>query len=383
LAARIIADVCSGLHAAHEVTGNDGEPLGVVHRDISPPNILLSLHGQVKVSDFGIAKARYQLHSRTKTGEIKGKFAYIAPEQIMGKMVDRRVDIFALGSVLYVATLGLRPFGSGPKAMAKILSADFKRPTSLVETYPAELEAIIVRALARDPNDRYSTAENMRMDLERWLLSTGVAVGTKDVAELVNSRLDPDKREAVETLMRSNQFLPGAMASQLLLEEIEQTPTATSSVMYSPELASESRAPAPVKAKRTDGSKPMVRFSQFNSPMAPAVPPGRDSAHSVPGDDATLSEPNLRGGQDEGDGPTQLDPRGRYASSLSMQIGQDALPTFRPQANALPRRAPPVVLSSRDTEITGAPHKKERPYMLWALFAALAVIVWLVAQLIP
>ncbi|HYO96212.1 MAG TPA: serine/threonine-protein kinase, partial [Polyangiaceae bacterium] len=121
IAARIAAEACAGLHAAHEATGPDGNPLRIVHRDVSPPNILVSLNGHVKVSDFGIAKAAHQLHSRTRTGEIKGKFAYIPPEQILGRGVDRRADVYAMGCVLYVASLGLRPFGGGATALGKIV----------------------------------------------------------------------------------------------------------------------------------------------------------------------------------------------------------------------------------------------------------------------
>jgi serine/threonine-protein kinase len=263
MAARIIADSCAGLHAAHEATDSDGNLLGVVHRDVSPPNILLSLHGQVKVSDFGIAKARYQLHSKTKTGEIKGKFSYIAPEQIGGKVVDRRADIFALGCVLYVATLGLRPFGSGPRAMGKILTGDYKRPSSLVENYPHELELIIDKCLQRFPNDRYPNADDMRVDLERWLLTSGDSIGAKDIAQLVRARIDPEKRRITEALLRSNQVLADAVAVQLMRNEETQTPTATSSVMFGP-AASETRAPIAVPGRKTAG-KPAVRFSPFAS----------------------------------------------------------------------------------------------------------------------
>ena len=136
LAARVISDACAGLHAAHNATGPDGQPMHIVHRDISPQNILLSSQGHVKVTDFGIAKARDQIHSRTRTGEIKGKFAYISPEQILGKGVDHRSDVYAMGCVLYVTTLGLRPFGRGTHAvMSKIVQGDFKAPRQLVPTY--------------------------------------------------------------------------------------------------------------------------------------------------------------------------------------------------------------------------------------------------------
>lgn len=309
MAARIVADSCAGLHAAHEATDADGHPLNVVHRDVSPPNILLSLHGQVKVSDFGIAKARYQLHSKTKTGEIKGKFSYIAPEQIGAKQVDRRADVFALGCVLYVATLGLRPFGSGPRAMGKILTGEYKRPASLVENYPPELGAVIERCLQRYPDQRYATAEEMRDDLERWLLNSGDTIASKDIAQLVQARIDPEKRRITESLLRSNQVLADAVAIQLMRNEETQTPTATSSVMFGP-AAGETRAPSPVTGRRR-ATKPSVRFSPFAS-----VPPGPsqelqqvESRHTIetvrpaqrrtspesPPDDATLrDEPQSR-----------------------------------------------------------------------------------------
>jgi len=281
MAARIVADACAGLHAAHEATDSDGHLLNVVHRDVSPPNILLSLHGQVKVSDFGIAKARYQLHSKTKTGEIKGKFSYIAPEQIGGKQVDRRADVFALGCVLYVATLGLRPFGSGPRAMGKILTGDYKRPSSLVENYPQELEAIIDKCLQRYPNDRYATTDDMRLDLERWLIASGDSIGSKDVALLVQTRIDPEKRRITEALLRSNQVLADAVAVQLMRNEETQTPTATSSVMFGP-ASSETRAPMPVPGRKAAGGKPAVRFSPFAS-----LPTSTDEADDTDLDQAS------------------------------------------------------------------------------------------------
>ena len=261
MAARIIADACAGLHAAHEATDIDGNPLNVVHRDVSPPNILLSLHGHVKMSDFGIAKARYQLHSKTKTGEIKGKFSYIAPEQIGGKQVDRRADVFAMGCVLYVATLALRPFGSGPRAMGKILTGIYKKPSSLVENYPPELEAVIDKCLQRYPDQRYATADEMRLDLERWLLKSGDMVSPKDIAQLVKARIDPERRRVTEAILRSNQVLTDAAAVQVVCVQETQTPTATSSVLFGPS-SDDSRAPSPVAGYKKD-TRPSVRFLPF------------------------------------------------------------------------------------------------------------------------
>jgi serine/threonine protein kinase len=234
IAARIIADACAGLHAAHETVGPDGAPLGVVHRDISPPNILVSMQGQAKVSDFGIAKARYQLHERTKTGEVKGKFAYIPPEQISGSPVDRRADVYAMGCVLYVATLGSRPFGNGTDALRKILKNEYKLPSAIFPGYPEALQAIIVKALAPSPAERFATAEDMQVALEEWLISSGKLVSATDVAKCLKERISPEVRARNEALLSQNRVAPDLLVSQLMRDYASETPTAGSGLVTAP-----------------------------------------------------------------------------------------------------------------------------------------------------
>jgi serine/threonine-protein kinase len=235
IAARVIADACAGLHAAHETVGPDGTPLGVVHRDISPPNILISMHGQVKVSDFGIAKARDQLHERTKTGEVKGKFAYIPPEQISGgRNVDRRSDTYAMGCVLYVATLGLRPFGNGADALRKILRNEYQLPSALRPDYPAALEAIIKKALSPQPESRFATAEDMQMALEEWLVSGGKLVTASDVAKCVKERISKEARARNEALLSQNRLTPDLLMTRLSTDVDSETPTAGSGLTRAP-----------------------------------------------------------------------------------------------------------------------------------------------------
>jgi len=165
----LIAQACRGLHAAHELTSDLGVHLGVVHRDVSPHNMLVTHSGQVKLVDFGIAKATNEESSLTANGEIKGKYSFMAPEQVTGGDVDRRADVFALGIVLYLLVTGRHPFKVDPKVtvVASITSDKPAPPPSryLSSCAPA-LEAVIMKALEKDPARRYQTAEAMRQALE-------------------------------------------------------------------------------------------------------------------------------------------------------------------------------------------------------------------------
>jgi eukaryotic-like serine/threonine-protein kinase len=236
LAARVIANACSGLHAAHEAVNPERQPLHIVHRDISPQNILMSISGQVKVSDFGIAKARDQLHAKTRTGSIKGKFAYIPPEQVKGKGVDRRADVYAMGCVLYVASTGLRPFGSGPRAaLSKILRGDFKKPSEVTIDYPDSLERIVLKALALRPEDRFQTADEMRVALERWLAQTGVMVTESDISQAVKSRLSDTVKQQIRALRNAPQFMREISSYRpRKLSEATETPTAATGMHAGP-----------------------------------------------------------------------------------------------------------------------------------------------------
>ena len=189
VAARIVANVAAGLHAAHELEDSDGTKLRVVHRDVSPQNVLISKNGHVKVADFGVAKAQGQLHRPTETGEMKGKLAYMAPEQVTAKDIDHRADIFALGCVLYEVTVGRRPFqGEGAlSTLYQLLEQNVAPPVEACPGYPPELSAIVLKSLAKDAEDRYQTAEDMRVALESWVASVGSKVNEREIAALMRS----------------------------------------------------------------------------------------------------------------------------------------------------------------------------------------------------
>jgi serine/threonine-protein kinase len=185
---RIIAETARGLHYAHDLRGFDGEPLGVVHRDVSPQNVFLTYDGQVKLLDFGIAKTQDAEHL-TKVGVIKGKIDYIAPEQVRGDKVDRRADVFALGAMLWEGISGRR-FAGGPKVadVTKIHTRVTGGEPKLRDLKPDVAESladIVDRAIALNPADRYASAAELADDLEKHLESVNLKPSTKTLAELI------------------------------------------------------------------------------------------------------------------------------------------------------------------------------------------------------
>ena len=190
LAAHVVAEACAGLHAAHEMIDASGRKQDLVHRDVSPQNVFVTYEGHIKILDFGIAKAGDGA-GRTEAGQIRGKFAYMSPEQCRSERLDRRSDIFALGILLYELTTERRLFrAANPAETIRAICSDSVLPPSrLVEKYPSSLEKICMRALAFDREDRYATAADMRRDL------------VDAMAELMPRSARPD--EALATLMRS------------------------------------------------------------------------------------------------------------------------------------------------------------------------------------
>jgi len=169
-AAMIVAQLCNGLHFAHDLTDTAGRPLGLVHRDINPSNIIITYGGEVKVIDFGVAKIN-STGSKTQTGTIKGKLAYMSPEQILARGIDRRSDIFSLGVVLWELVTGCRLFAreSDAATLYAIMNDPIPKARRHRPNVPEDLENIISTALARTPADRYETCEEMQAALDQFL----------------------------------------------------------------------------------------------------------------------------------------------------------------------------------------------------------------------
>jgi serine/threonine-protein kinase len=191
------AKMCEGLAYAHECRGEEGESLNVVHRDISPPNVLISEHGEIKIVDFGLAKASTQLE-KSEAGIIKGKFSYLAPEAAHGHEVDARADIFAVGIILWEMLAGRRLFQgkSDYETVKQVQAAKIPPITQFSRDADDHLQSILARALARDRDQRYGSARALGTDLTRYLYKLGRPVGSFDIAELVRGAMLQRKQKA-------------------------------------------------------------------------------------------------------------------------------------------------------------------------------------------
>ena len=182
---KVMMDVLEALDYAHEYTDRNGQPYNLVHRDVSPHNVLISNDGIVKLCDFGVAKARAN-QTKTQPGAVKGKFAYMSPEQIQNAhSVDRRADVFAAGIMFYELLTGVKPFGDELAAVNGIIAQTQADPRSHRPDVPAELVAVIDRALQKKPAERYPDAHSMMRDIETFVRSAGGFVGDRELSRYV------------------------------------------------------------------------------------------------------------------------------------------------------------------------------------------------------
>ncbi len=204
---RVVASAAAGLHAAHELKNKGGELLGVVHRDVSPHNILVSYEGATKVTDFGIARAKDNLHVTTE-GMVKGKFSYMAPEHARGESIDRRADVYALGVVLYEITTGRRTFQgeSDVEVVNRVMRGEITPPSELVPDYSPDLEAIVMQALSPATAHRFQSAEELQGALEAYLARSGPPLLESAVAAHLKTRF-ADRIAAKQELLRQCELL--------------------------------------------------------------------------------------------------------------------------------------------------------------------------------
>jgi len=198
---RVCLDSLQGLHVAHEMKDDDGQPLNIVHRDVSPQNILIGMDGSARITDFGVARATTRL-STTRTGQLKGKLAYMAPEQAKGGQVDRRADVFAMGIVIWECLAQKRLFKGEGEAdtLNRVLYEPIPSLKQANPDVPDALETVVMKALDRDPAKRYATASDLADALEAAARDANLLGNHKDVAAHVESVLGTDisaQRDAV------------------------------------------------------------------------------------------------------------------------------------------------------------------------------------------
>jgi eukaryotic-like serine/threonine-protein kinase len=255
VAAAIVGQILLGLHAAHEATGEGGEPLELVHRDVSPHNIMVTKDGAARIVDFGIAKAKARSH-QTDPGKLKGKLGYMAPEQVTLGRVDRRADVFAVGVVLWEMLVGRRLFtGDSPAALVdSLLHAEIELPSRLVPGLPVLLDHVLLHALARPMDERFDTARAMAQALEHAVAPCGMLELSRWVESLAGDALDA-RAELVHDVeaLRFDDF------TQALPYDLLSAEAGTSRVAKADERAKDSVEPAALSLPSVNGGGRALR----------------------------------------------------------------------------------------------------------------------------
>jgi serine/threonine-protein kinase len=247
----IVLGVCAGLAYAHDKRGLDGKPLNIVHRDVSPQNVVVTFAGDVKLVDFGIAKSDAMSIDDTKSGRLKGKIPYMSPEQARGEAVDRRSDVFSTGVVLFELTTGRRLFKGANEyeTLELICEREYPKPSEVRPGYPRDLEQIVTRALAKDPEKRWDSAREMQAALEEFVRRERVSVSAIALSQFMRSLFDQKAEDSAQLLLprkRSSDSVPADASDPALDSRGAATRTsggtATSRTVTEVELPKRARA---------------------------------------------------------------------------------------------------------------------------------------------
>ncbi|AUX39772.1 uncharacterized protein SOCE26_011670 [Sorangium cellulosum] len=291
LVLRIASQICAGLHNAHELRDDSGALLDLVHRDISPANVLISTAGFVKIVDFGVAKSKGRLHVTRAGGVIKGKTPYLSPEQLGGLPVDRRSDIFSLGALLYVLTTGLHPFRAETElsTVENIALKDPLPPRELNSAIPPDLEKIILKALAKDRENRFATCAEMQRAIDQVASNLGEPTTDEDVAAFVRQAVGDSQAKRAQDLRDAIAAADAAMAQsseprsgaspELQASPADASPNARSegapaagAAAPAPASSAAGAAPAAAQAPREEESPISMEPISFEEIAAPARP---------------------------------------------------------------------------------------------------------------
>ncbi|WP_044280843.1 serine/threonine-protein kinase [Myxococcus stipitatus] len=337
---RVIRDTCLGLHYAHHFTDPSGRPVAVVHRDVSPKNVMLTYDGVVKVIDFGIAKARGRL-GRTQVGTVKGTSGYMSPEQVRGHAMDGRSDLFSVGVMMHELLTGQRLFNGPHEAavMLQIVEADVVSPRAGNSIIPEALDAVVMRALARDAGQRFATCREMARAIEAAL---GSELFDEDGVTAVMGELFEEKRQKTRTLLelasRAEDAQVSEAAGALQQDEVgEHVPTAQLQVPKAPQHTPRtdgSSAPKPVPQRRPSTATEPELVTRAGTGSGPKPMPQRRPA--------TATDPEIptRAGSGPKQQPRKL--QGELPASTPQRTPRP-VPALEAGVSRTPRPRPQVV----------------------------------------
>src|SRR3954464_1387649 len=268
----IMTHVCAALHYAHEKRDLEGRPLQIVHRDVTPSNVLLSHDGTIKVCDFGIAKAHNRESEITQNGVLKGKFSYMSPEQCESKPVDRRSDVFSIGILLYELSTQSKLFrGTSDFALLQqIVENPIPLPSARVPNYPRELQQIVMKALAKNPAERYPTAQALQVDLEEFAREHKLAMSSIRIAKLMSALFEK----------RNDAWIRAQRAHSDHFIEVGATPAPAGHHTPTPGFLAVGSAPSTPSSENTPlptAAMPAERVGTGESGLGPAAAPARRS----------------------------------------------------------------------------------------------------------
>jgi serine/threonine-protein kinase len=285
LGVMIISGAAAGLHHAHERRGKNGQPLQIVHRDVSPANIMVGYDGSIKVLDFGIAKAEERA-TKTIGGTIKGKYGYMSPEQCKGKPIDRRSDIFALGIVLYELSTLRRAFKGNDdfETMKRIVAGDLVLPSTLVPGFPRELEAIILTALASDPGARFQSAQELIEALDAFTVRAKLTGSNTAMGRFMLQLFGTKKEPWIDTGLQSTDhtLVTPAEISELDDDDDNETQVVAGRQEIQQALEQLNLSPRGAAPAGT-GQAPAIAVARTPSPVITGAPPIEPTPRPPPG----------------------------------------------------------------------------------------------------